>query len=120
MPAAFFGVEQSTIRPALDQRRRSERRSCRLDVTLRTPGGDCHALLLDISAGGVGIRLDTLMRLRPGMTVSLVAPLLGQVTCVVRWAMPPLYGAEFTAAGHALTGVRRFYDSLPPAHGEMS
>lgn len=119
MPAESFGVEPSTVRPATDLRRRSERRSCRLDVTLRTPGGDCQALLLDISAEGIGIRVDALMRLRPGTPVSLVAPPLGDVSCIVRWAMPPRYGAEFTAAATALAGVRSFYDSLPSAAGEM-
>lgn len=119
MPAVSLGVAQSTARTAFDQRRRSARRSCRLQVILRTSAGDWNALLLEISAEGFGIHADSLVRLRPGQPVSLVTPQLGVITSIVRWATPPRYGAEFTAAGNTLARVQSFYDSLPPAPSEM-
>lgn len=120
MTAVSSGEVPPTVRLAHDTRRRSERRSCRLAVTLGTPGGDCSALLINISAEGVGLHVDTLLQLRPGMTLCLTAPAFGSVSLIVRWAMPPRYGAEFTAARHALAGVHGFYDSLPEAPGTVT
>lgn len=77
-------------------------------------------MLLDLSAEGFGFRVDPLVRLRPGQLVSVVAPLLGEVNSIVRWATPPRYGAEFTAADNMLARVRSFYDSLPTAPSEIS
>lgn len=120
MAAVSLRMERLTPRSALDQRRRSERRSCRIHIIVRTLAGDCNAVLLDLSAEGFGFRVDPLMRLRPGQPVSIVTPVLGKVTSIVRWAMPPRYGAEFTAAGKTLARVRSFYDSLPTAPSEIS
>jgi hypothetical protein len=117
MPAESCGAEHATARSALDPRRRSDRRPCRLDVTIRTPVGDCPALLLDLSEGGAGIRVDPVIRLRPGTPISITAPVLGDISCIVRWAIPPRYGAEFTVASHGLARVRSFYDTLAPAPG---
>lgn len=117
MPAESIRAEQSTARSALDPRRRSERRPCRLDVTIRTPVGDCKALLVDLSERGAGIRLDPIIRLRPGTPISIIASKLGDIASIVRWAIPPHYGAEFTAAGKDHPLVRSFYDTLAPATG---
>ena len=115
MPAESIRAEQSTARSALDPRRRSERRPCRLDVTIRTPVGDYSAQLVDLSEGGAGIRLDPIIRLRPGTPVSIIASRLGDIACILRWAIPPHYGAEFTAASKDHPLVRAFYDALAPA-----
>lgn len=117
MPAESIRVEQSTARSALDPRRRSARRPCRLDVTIRTPVGDCKAQLVDLSEGGAGIHLDPIIRLRPGTPISIIASKLGDIACIVRWANPPHYGAEFTAAGMDHILLRSFYDALAPAPG---
>ena len=112
---ATSGVLRFTsLSPALDQRRRSERRSCRLRVGLITPFGMFHARLEDISEGGVGFALDTMLMLKPGERLTLAHEALGEVPCIVRWCLHPRYGAEFVAGGSALAGVRALYDSLPP------
>lgn len=118
MPAQIFGVE-SVTRPAFDQRRRSERRRCDLDVVVRAGAGDLSARLLDVSADGFGLRIATLMALKPGARLLVIHPRLGEVPCALRWAMHPRYGAEFTAGRHARGRVHAFYDSLPPAAGEI-
>ena len=118
MSAETFGVE-SVIRPAFDQRRRSERRRCDLPVVVRTGGGDLPATLIDVSAGGFGLRMATLALLRPGTKLLVVHPRLGEVSCVLRWSMHPRYGAEFTAGLHMLARVHAFYDALPRAPGEI-
>ena len=118
MPAETPGVE-SAIRPGFEPRRRSERRACDLDVVVRTGNGDLPARLFDVSAGGFGLRIATLMALKPGARLLVIHPRLGEVACVLRWAMHPRYGAECLAGSHAQSRVHAFYDSLPRAPGEI-
>lgn len=119
MPAQPLRVVPSASHPTLDQRRRSERRACSLAVTVRTGSGDYLAQLLDLSADGVGLRIDTLALLKPGVRLILIHPELGEVPSVLRWSMHPRYGAELQATGRALTRIRALYDSLPPGPGEI-
>lgn len=119
MPAEPPRVVPSASHPALDQRRRSERRACSLAVTLRTGDGDYLARLLDLSAEGVGLRINTLSPLKAGTRLTLAHPELGEVPCVLRWCTHPRYGAEFEAAGRGLTRIRAVYDSLPPGPGDI-
>lgn len=120
MPAPTFGVDRAITGSALDQRRRSERRACRLRVAIRTPKGDFHVRLDNISAGGVGFTADPVIALRPGEKLLLSDERLGSVACVVRWAAHPRYGAEFEVVGKPLARVNAFYDSLAPAPGELT
>jgi hypothetical protein len=118
MPAETPGVE-STIRPGFDHRRRSERRACDLDVVVRTGSGELPARLLDVSAGGLGLHIATLMALKPGARLLVIHPRFGEVPCVLRWAMHPRYGAECLAGSHAQGRVHAFYDALPRGPGEI-
>jgi len=118
MPAESTGVENA-IRPAVDLRRRSVRRVCNLDVVVRIDGGDIAARLLDISESGLGLSIASLMALKPGVRLLIIHPRLGEVPCLLRWAMHPRYGAECLAGRHALGRVHAFYDSLPRAPGEI-
>lgn len=104
----------------LDQRRRSERRRCRLDVGLIVPRGTVQALLENISAGGIGFTVDRFVALRPGERVILSHHDLGEVCCVVRWSAHPRYGAEFEAGGKLPAALKAFYDALGPAPGETA
>lgn len=117
MPAQTFGLEP-VKRPAFDQRRRSERRLCNLDVVVRADGAEFPAFILDISDGGFGLRIATLMTLKPGARLLVIHPEFGEVPCALRWTMPPRYGAEFTGRRSARDRVHAFYDGLPPAAGE--
>ena len=114
MPADALRV----VHPALDQRRRWERRPCALTVTVRFVSGEHSARLLDLSAGGAGIRIETLVALKPGTRFVLVHPALGEVPCILRWALHPRYGAEFLPDSRAWARIGALYDSLPPAPGE--
>ena len=120
MPAQTFGSVRPAIRSALDQRRRSERRTCNIAVTIRTGGGDFAARLLDLSAGGFGARIETLLPLRPGAQLMLIHPQLGQVPCQLRWAIHPRYGAEFHAGEQARARIETLYDGLAPGPGEIA
>lgn len=91
-----------------------------LGVKMRGPGGDYPARLIDLSAQGLGLRIDSLTPLRPGTRLLLVHPELGEVPCVLRWSIHPRYGAEFQAGSRALGRIRALYDSLPPAPGDMA
>lgn len=112
-------LQTAVIPPPLDQRRRSERRSCSLRVALIARHGTIHARLEDISAGGIGFTAETLLALKPGETLLLTHGALGQVSCVVRWSMHPRYGAEFTQQGKPLVLVNAFYDSLGTGPGGL-
>lgn len=103
----------------LDQRRRSERRPCPLAVTVRSSAGDHLARLIDLSSGGAGIRIDTLVALKPGTRFILIHPALGEVPCILRWAMHPRYGAEFQIGSQTVARIGALYDSLPPGIGEI-
>lgn len=120
MPADSSCALPAAVRPALDRRRRSERRACALRVTLRTSDGDVSATLRDLSAEGIGFRAETIMALRPGMRFTLVHPQLGEAPCILRWATHPLYGAEFPAGHQPLARVHAVYDGLPPAPGDLT
>lgn len=100
-------------------RRRSERRACPLAVIVRSTAGDHPARLLDLSSGGAGMRIDTLVPLKPGTRFILIHPALGEVPCILRWAMHPRYGAEFQTGRQTLSRIGALYDSLPPAPGEI-
>lgn len=104
---------------AFDQRRRSERRICDLQVVVRTSGGDMSGRLVDVSAGGLGLRIATLSPLKPGMKLLVVHHRLGDIPCVLRWSMHPRYGAEFLAGRNALSRVHALYDALPRAPDEI-
>ncbi|MCX7351218.1 MAG: PilZ domain-containing protein [Alphaproteobacteria bacterium] len=119
MPAEAFGVMHSATHPARDQRRRSARRACSLDVTVRTGDGDYSATLNELSAGGMGLRIGALMALKPGTQLLIAHPQLGEVPCVLRWAMHPRYGAEFQASSQTLARALALYDTLPPAPDEI-
>ncbi|MEI7599606.1 MAG: PilZ domain-containing protein [Aestuariivirga sp.] len=115
MPADAMRVAPSP----LDQRRRSERRPCPLAVTVRCNAGDHPARLIDLSSGGAGIRIDTLVALKPGTRFFLIHPALGEVPCILRWAMHPRYGAEFQMGNYTLSRIGALYDSLPPGPGDI-
>ena len=114
MPAESIRVDSLTSH-AVHQRRRSERRNCDLEVVVRANGGDLPARLIDVSAGGLGLRIGSLVALRPGTRLIIAHHLLGEIACVLRWSMHPRYGAEFRAGRHALARVEAFYDALPRA-----
>lgn len=120
MPAVTSGTAGSASGSALSQRRRGERRFCDIAVTIRTGGGDFAGRILDLSAGGFGIRIDTLLPLRPGARLLLIHPELGHVPCQLRWAIHPRYGAEFSPGHPANARINALYDSLPPAPGEIA
>ncbi|PZF76269.1 hypothetical protein DK847_13815 [Aestuariivirga litoralis] len=119
MPAEPPRAVPSASHPALDQRRRSERRACSLAVSLRGGSGTYLARLTDLSADGIGMRIDTLAPLKPGTSLTLTHPELGEVPCLLRWSMHPRYGAEFQATTRVLARIRAYYDSLPPGPGEI-
>lgn len=114
MPAEALRLALSPF----DQRRRSERRPCALSVTVRSVTGEHPARLLDLSSGGAGIRIETLLKLGPGSWVVLCHPALGEVPCILRWAMHPRYGAEFRADSRTRSRIGALYDSLPPARDD--
>lgn len=115
MPANAMRVVPSSF----DLRRRSERRSCPLAVTVRSSAGEHLARLIDLSSGGAGLRIDTLVAMKPGSRFILIHPALGEVPCILRWAMHPRYGAEFQTGSYTLSRIGALYDSLPPAPGEI-
>lgn len=119
MPAASFGLAPSASRPAFDQRRRSERRACHDRILLRGHGGELSATLTDLSAGGFGFLTGALTVLKPGESLLLLHPQLGEVACVLRWAAHPRYGAEFQAGSRALRRILAFHDSLPRSPGDL-
>ena len=96
MPAETFGVE-TAMQPAFDRRRRSERRGCTLDVTVRTSGGDLAARLLDVSAGGFGLTIATIMALKPGARIAGPAIIEEPTTTIVVY---PGLSAELSPAGN--------------------
>ncbi len=96
-----------------DQRRRTDRRDCSLDVIITTRHGDVRARIHNISAGGIGFSIDPVISLKPGDLFTLRHEKLGDVACVVRWSMQSRHGAEFTESGAALASVHAFYDALP-------
>ena len=119
MSAEPRGLQHARRAPALDQRRRSERRACDLRVVVRLASGEVAARLVNISAGGIGAEIETLVPLRPSTQFLLVHPRLGEIPCVLRWAMHPRYGAEYLAARQSLERISAFYDALPPAPGQL-
>ena len=119
MPAESHGLHRAETFSALDQRRRFARRRCSLRVLLGTPGGEVWARLTDMSEGGLGFTSDSLLMLRPGQRVLINHQKVGAVCCVVRWAIPPRYGAEVTASGSALARLKAFYDALAPDPGDI-
>ncbi|MFM8746385.1 MAG: PilZ domain-containing protein [Aestuariivirga sp.] len=103
---------------AFSQRRRADRRDCNLDATITTRHGEIRARVHNLSAGGVGFSIDPVISLKPGDVFTLRHEKLGDVACVVRWAMQSRHGAEFTETGAPLAGVHAFYDTLPSGHNK--
>lgn len=120
MPAEHPGLATPPAHRVFELRRRSERRSTSLAAVIVTSDGEVHARLTDVSAGGLGLRVDHLAMLRPGQHLRVTCPQFGEVTCIIRWAIPPRYGAEVTSRGHELARLRHFYDTLPSAVEDMS
>ncbi len=94
--------------------RRQERRECDLGCSITTSHGEARIRLINISPGGIGFTADPVLAFRPADQFTLRHTKLGDLRCVVRWALHPRYGAEFDAAGKTSQTVRQFYDSLPP------
>lgn len=118
MTPDLTGIETRPSRRSLHQRRRSERRGCDLMITVRAAGAEYAARLLDLSEGGAGLGIATLIPFRPGATIRLAGAPLGDVRCVIRWAIHPRYGVEFQGGPQTLERVRALYDSLPAPTGE--
>jgi hypothetical protein len=107
------GTERFNAVRSTDDRRR-ERRECNLWAVITTLHGETGARLLNISAGGVGFAIDPVLGLKPGERIMLRQQLLGEVRCIVRWAMHPRYGAEFEPEGRTPPGACTLYDSVGP------
>lgn len=120
MRATSRALQRIAMPLPLDQRRHSERRGCRLRVGIVTRHGTFHALLNDLSAGGIGFTVDRLLALRPGERLVMSHHDLGEVACVVRWSAHPRYGAEFETGSKLPAGIRAFYDTLGPAPDETA
>jgi hypothetical protein len=116
MPAESNGPQYRATSGTQLQRLRAERRACNLDISIETPHGNAAAKVGNISAGGIGF--TTFLRLRPGEQLQVSSPMIGRLTCVVRWAAHPRYGAEFTHSPQVGSTAFAFYDSLPPTSGE--
>ncbi len=118
MPAERPDPTRTDIRSIHDSRRRTERRACSLPVMVGTPDGEFRARLTDVSENGVAFRSDSLFVVRPGQRLRIANPQFGEVSCIVRWATPPRYGAEITASGTALAHFKSFHDTLAPDSGD--
>jgi len=116
MPAESNGPQHRAAPGARMQHLRAERRACNLDISVETEHGHARATLRNISAGGIGF--TTILRLRPGERLQASHSLIGRLACIVRWAIHPRYGAEFTQSLQAGATAFAFYDSLPPRAGE--
>ncbi len=92
--------------------RRAERRACHIPAGIVTSYGETGAVILNISAGGLALRVDPLMTLRPGERISVRQDVLGELRCTVRWGLHPRYGVQFDHPGGTPPGARRLYDSL--------
>ncbi len=116
MPARSFGT-QTAFPSHHGQRRRSERRPCDLAVVVRTGDGEFPARLLDLSSGGAGLQVATLLPFRAGARFHVVGAQFGDIRCVIRWAIHPRYGVEFAAGPQTLARIHAVYDSLPAPPG---
>ena len=112
MALAQSGLNIRDPQQAYDQRRRTERRACNLQAVIVTRHGEISGRIYNLSAGGAGISIDPVVSLRPGESFVLRHDVLGEIPCIVRWAVHPRFGAEFTVAGAALASVHAVYDRL--------
>lgn len=92
--------------------RRAERRACHIPAVIVTAYGETGAVILNISAGGLALRFDPIMTMRPGERIGVRQDILGEVRCTVRWGLHPRYGVQFDQSGGTPPGAQRLYDSL--------
>lgn len=96
---------------------RQQRRDCVLVARLVMDGRQAHCVVRNISLGGVGIKIDPIIKLRAGQTLNLSCDALGSIACAVRWCSHPSYGLEFDERGKISPKVREYFDTLTPANG---
>lgn len=92
--------------------RRAERRACHIPTVIVTAYGETGAIILNISEGGLELRFDSIMTMRPGERIGVRQDILGEVRCTVRWGLHPRYGVRFDQSGGTPPGAQRLYDSL--------
>lgn len=110
-----FGVDRFKSVVSHDHKSRAERRACHVWARVTVGGRDAQCVVQNISEGGAGLSLDSIIRLSTGQRVLLSLKELGDLPCIVRWAAPPRYGVEFDGLGRQSQAVRDFYDQLTPA-----
>jgi hypothetical protein len=95
--------------------RRLDRRSCDLAAVLVTSHGEAGIRIINISAGGIGFTADPLLGLKPCEPIMVRQEVLGEVRLILRWGIPPRYGAAFEPPNTTPPGARILFDALGAA-----
>lgn len=92
--------------------RRAERRECEIPAGIVTAYGETGVVILNVSAGGLALRVDPLLTLKPGERITVKQDTLGEVRCTVRWGLHPRYGVQFDPPGSTPNGALELFESL--------
>lgn len=95
--------------------RRLDRRNCDLAAVLVTAHGESGIRIINISPGGIGFTANPLLGLKTGEPVMVRQEVLGEVRLILRWGIPPRYGAAFEPPDKTPPGARILFDALGAA-----
>ena len=95
--------------------RRLDRRNCDLAAVIVTSHGETGIRIINISPGGIGFTADPLLGLKTGDPVMVRQEVLGEVRLILRWGIPPRYGAAFEPPDKTPSGARILFDALGTA-----
>ena len=100
-------------RALLSDRRIEQRRfPCRIHARISLSEGETYCIVENVSLGGLGLRTDAVVRLRPDQKAVVSAPEIGILSCVVRWVAAPHAGLMFRPLGNNFETLRALVAKL--------
>lgn len=102
----------NTITVIRERRMTIPRYACSIHARIALASGETHCTVIDVSTGGLGIRLDAVIRLKNGQPVIITAPQLGGLRGTVQWVMANRAGIAFTPNSNDLSHVKALIASF--------
>ncbi|MCB1379339.1 MAG: PilZ domain-containing protein [Alphaproteobacteria bacterium] len=101
----------------LERRRWVPRHQCKVNARIAMDGHETVCVIRDISAGGIGISFDAILRPAVNSRVIVTSMETGPATCVVRWVAGCTAGLQFVTSHGPSARVQEFLAELAGESG---
>ncbi len=96
----------NTISVIRERRLAIPRYQCSIHARIAVSNHETNCKVHDVSIGGLGISVDSVVRLSSGQNVIITAPELGSLRATVKWVTPLRAGVAFIPNSNDLSHVK--------------